>query len=152
MNCPSRVDPLYEEGYNQNPDALNADATTRADMEHVANARLRSDHCIDTADAPPSEIEPSKHNVDEGGRNAFGCEKLGNKRDVTVEEKTGGPSSASPPSSGSGRTSGVGAWRGGARGLAQKGLAVLRKYAKFVGPGFMVAVAYIDPGMLLPDI
>ena len=25
--------------------------------------------------------------------------------------------------------------------------AILSKYAKFVGPGFMVAVAYIDPGV-----
>ncbi|KAL5423662.1 hypothetical protein PMIN06_013079 [Paraphaeosphaeria minitans] len=31
-------------------------------------------------------------------------------------------------------------------GPGSKVLAVLRKYAKFVGPGFMVAVAYIDPG------
>jgi len=149
MNCPSRADPLYEEGYNQNPNALNADATTRADMEHKANARLRSDHCIDTADAPPGEIETNEHNAGEGGGNAVGRKVLGGKGDVAIGEKAGGLSSASPPSSGRGSVGAFGKLRGAARGFAQKAAAVLRKYAKFVGPGFMVAVAYIDPGMIL---
>jgi metal iron transporter len=137
MNCPSRVDALFEDGYNQSPNALNADATTRADMDHMANARLRSDHCISTTDGPASEIELDGHNDGEDEGNAAALEALDGK---------GGSAVAEGETSGSGRGSGKGGWwrRGGERVCA-----VLRKYAKFVGPGFMVAVAYIDPGMLL---
>jgi metal iron transporter len=146
MNCPSRVDPVFEDGYNQNPNALNADATTRADMEHMANARLRSDHCIETADGPTSEIEPNEHNTVDSEGNATGFKALDGKGQVAVEEKAGRLDSA-PPTSGNGGAGRVDDWRDARRGFAQKLLAVLRKYAKFVGPGFMVAVAYIDPGM-----
>ena len=63
MNCPSRVDPIFTEGWNQNPDALNADATTRADLNHMANARLQQDHRIDPADALALKTEPTERNA-----------------------------------------------------------------------------------------
>jgi metal iron transporter len=84
MNCPSRVDPIHPEGWNQNPDALNADATTRADLNHMANARNAS---------------------------------------RTIND-----------------------WCMALRGLPVRASKILRKYATFIGPGFMVSVAYIDPG------
>lgn len=34
-------------------------------------------------------------------------------------------------------------------GIVGGAVEVVRKYLKFVGPGFMVAVAYIDPGEIL---
>ncbi|KAF2690166.1 natural resistance-associated macrophage protein [Lentithecium fluviatile CBS 122367] len=150
MNCPSRADPLIPEGYNQNPNALNADATTRADMNHMASARLRSDHCIDTADGPTSEIEPNGQNTIEGEGNASGLKALDGKGNVAVGEEKALGSGAASPTRGSG--SGAGKWRSTGRGVSQKALAVLRKYAKFVGPGFMVAVAYIDPGNYATDV
>lgn len=144
MNCPSRADPLIPEGYNQSPNALNADTTTRADMNYKASARLRSDHCIDSADGPAPVTDPYEQDTIEGEGKTRRLEALGDKGDVAVgEEKALGSGAASPAG---GSRSGAGDWHSTGRGISQKALAVLRKYAKFVGPGFMVAVAYIDPG------
>jgi metal iron transporter len=146
MNCPSRVDPLFEEGHNQNPNALNADATTRADMNHMANARLRSDHCIDTTDGPASEIETKEQDITEGDGNTAGLKSVAGKGNAAISEKKVSALGAGSPSSRSGGAAGH--WHLVVHHFWQKALAVLRKYAKFVGPGFMVAVAYIDPGTL----
>ncbi|KAJ4359583.1 NRAMP-like transporter smf-3 [Didymosphaeria variabile] len=67
MNCPSRVDPIMPDGWNQNPNALNADSTTRADMNRIANARTRQDHRIDPADGAASEMELSERPAEEEG-------------------------------------------------------------------------------------
>lgn len=148
MNCPSRVDPIPTEGWNQNPDALNADATTRADLDHMANARLQRDHRIDPADDATAEIEPRQSRNDEGD----GTSKLkafggpGNipagseKRNVSV------PGSLSGPVGGGGASGVATDFRKSVGTLVMNLSRVLRKYAKFIGPGFMVAVAYIDPG------
>lgn len=120
-------------------------------MNRVANARTRQDHRIDPADGTTSEIELSEqHGEEDGGtaRRRVG----GEKGDVDVEERAYGTNT------GPGAASGAGGGAGGAKGVfahgraqraGKKMLDVLRKYAKFVGPGFMVAVAYIDPGKLL---
>ncbi|KAF2449276.1 natural resistance-associated macrophage protein, partial [Karstenula rhodostoma CBS 690.94] len=155
MNCPSRTDPITPDGYNQSPNALNADATTRADMDRVANARTRQDHRIDTGDGTSSEMELSEQHVEEEGLGWRTAE--GGKRGVGVGERGLAKNTASGVvgEGASGATGGLpkrgsaGAWAGRA---GKKPLAVLRKYAKFVGPGFMVAVAYIDPGNYATDV
>lgn len=35
---------------------------------------------------------------------------------------------------------------------ARKVLAILVKYVRFIGPGFLIAVAYIDPGNYATDV
>lgn len=40
MNCPSRTEEPEGTGFNQNPSALAADLTTRQDLNGIANARL----------------------------------------------------------------------------------------------------------------
>jgi metal iron transporter len=144
MNCPSRVDALFDEGYNQNPNALNADATTRADLDHMANARLQRDHRIDTAGAPTSDIGRSEQHEDEGGQNNIHLKTLDGQAAFAVADGKGflGPGAASV----SARPTGSRA--NGVRRVLHRALAVLRKYSTFIGPGFMVSVAYIDPGML----
>ena len=161
MNCPSHVDPIIPDGYNQNPDALNADATTRADMNHVANARLRQDHRIDPAALPivlerilerNGETEEERTRQEkgrgEGGVVGGGGGGAVGKRNIAVK-------------AGSGDTSDVATGCDGKRGRyanwrivdgCKKLGTILRKYVKFVGPGFMVAVAYIDPGSPPPPI
>jgi len=153
MNCPSRADPVFTEGYNQNPDALNADATTRADMNHVANARLQRDHRIDPANSLADDVQEVEHKAEQpvgavalkafDGRGSVAVgEGKANVSDVVSAGVGGG--------SGGGSDSGQAAtWTATGRRFIQRALAILRKYAKFIGPGFMVAVAYIDPGMLL---
>ena len=144
MNCPSRVDPIIVDGYNQNPNDLNADATTRADLDHMANARLQRDHRIDTADGA-SEIQPSEHQPAKEDNNNLKSEAVGGQGNIVLGDKGPGVAASSLFSSG-GRAGRAGDVHSTFRGLRQKAAKVLRKYAKFIGPGFMVAVAYIDPG------
>lgn len=152
MNCPSRVDPIIPDGYNQSPDALNADATTRADLSHVANARLRQDHRIDPS-TDPTAIDQIEQHADEDGDNPK--EEVGSGKGrfaVQRVEKQGFAAQTESASSGDlARSNGGKRSRGFdetiVHGCQRVGV-VLRKYAKFVGPGFMVAVAYIDPGTL----
>ncbi|KAF2178293.1 natural resistance-associated macrophage protein [Zopfia rhizophila CBS 207.26] len=152
MNCPSRADPVHTEGYNQNPPALNADATTRADLNRMANARVQRDHRIDTADAPPMDIEPSEQQTVEG----HGKKRLASvdgKGHSTAEEQSVQDSRHASPS---GLGGSVGRWVTDChitlRKLLQRVTQVLLKYSKFIGPGFLVAVAYIDPGNYATDV
>lgn len=151
MNCPSRVDPVVTDGYNQNPNAFNADATTRADMDHMANARLRRDHRIDPANGSTSEIEPSEqHNAGEED-NGIKLTALHSQGNIAIGNEKGPGAVAGAPSGTSRESAGRATnWRTTGRGFSQQALRVLRKYAKFIGPGFMVAVAYIDPGTHFP--
>lgn len=147
MNCPSRVDPIHTEGWNQNPDALNADATTRADLDHMANARLQRDHKLDPADGFAAEIEPSERHITKRD-SKIKMKALDGQGNITVGEGKGpgavtGSLSGSPVGN-AGRATND--WRMALRGLSVKASKILRKYATFIGPGFMVAVAYIDPG------
>lgn len=147
MNCPTRVDPeALPNGWNQNPDTY---ATkTNSDTNATANRLRLRDHRIDpgaTSQAdgisPNQElgVPPKKgvtigysetdvdcvHEYDDDGDGyrANEAARLGSKlareprRAFSAIEDTA-----------------KGAWR------------VLRKYAKFVGPGWMISVAYIDPG------
>ncbi|KAH8695828.1 natural resistance-associated macrophage protein-domain-containing protein [Phaeosphaeriaceae sp. PMI808] len=153
MNCPSRVDPIHTEGWNQNPDALNADATTRADLNHMANARLQRDHKIDPADGSAAEIEPSERHITKGD-SKIEMKALGGQGNIIVGEGKGpgavtGSLSGSPVENAGGATSD---WRMALRGLSVRASKILRKYATFIGPGFMVAVAYIDPGNYATDV
>lgn len=147
MNCPSRVDPIHTEGWNQNPDALNADATTRADLNHTANARLQRDHKIDPADGSAAEIEQSQRHITKGV-SKIKMKALDGRGNITVDEGKG-PGAVASSLSGSpvGKTGrATNDWRMALRGLSVRASKILRKYATFIGPGFMVAVAYIDPG------
>ncbi|KAF1977470.1 natural resistance-associated macrophage protein [Bimuria novae-zelandiae CBS 107.79] len=149
MNCPSRVDPIMPDGYNQNPNALNADATTRADLDHVANARLRQDHRIDPS-TDPIALEQVEQNTEEGKGQSW-PKAEGGKGGVAVRDAEAKADSraANEVPSGAGKRRGFETRI--VNGCKKVGV-VLRKYAKFVGPGFMVAVAYIDPGNYATDV
>ncbi|KAL1591715.1 NRAMP-like transporter smf-3 [Paraconiothyrium brasiliense] len=154
MNCPSRVDPIVPDGYNQSPNALNADATTRADMNRIANARMRQDHRIDPADGTASEIELSEQHAEEegpGGRREGEGKGSGGVDEKGFAMNTGAAAVGEVAGGANGGAMKRG-FAGGSERAGKKVLAVLRKYAKFVGPGFMVAVAYIDPGNYATDV
>jgi metal iron transporter len=146
MNCPSRADPDEMEGRNQNPDALNADATTRADLGHMANARKQRGHRIDPASALPAKIELTEHPPIEGPNEAI--KSKGGQDTVVRGGSDGFDDVASSPSGSPIGDAGSNShgWRMKMRKLGGTASRVLLKYSKFVGPGFMVAVAYIDPG------
>jgi metal iron transporter len=146
MNCPSRTDPIQMDGWNQNPPELNADATTRADLDHMANARLQRDHRIDLADPASTEIETTKRPSVEGEGARVRLTAIKTK-DGSLNREGGGGFSG--PGAKSQRNQ---SWSSRLRALYERAGKILLKYAKFVGPGFMVAVAYIDPGNYATDV
>jgi len=149
MNCPSRTDPEIPDGHNQSPNALNSDATTRADLGFVANTRARNDHRIDCHNADDDMGIDQRQTADEDGRSnpkAFGG--LRRRSDAVRKSEPSNAQAAIRPSAIFSVEQDVvhPKCRGG---IFAGAIEVVRKYLKFVGPGFMVAVAYIDPGKTL---
>lgn len=146
MNCPSRTDPEFPEGYNQNPNALNTDATTRADLGYLANARARDDNRIDCHNMDNDIAIDRPQATEEDGRlqpKAF--YGLRRRSDATGSVDHGIAGTAIRPSAIFNEEQNVDRPKGRG-GILGGAIEVIRKYLKFVGPGFMVAVAYIDPG------
>jgi metal iron transporter len=143
MNCPSRTDPEVPLDWNQSPNSLNADATTRSDLSSIANARTKHDHRL------PSHDAASRADIMDVSESA--CEKpekpirstggVGEKTldDSVVNARDHLVPSPTPPV--------LPRW--------QQPFDRIRRTActfmKFVGPGFMIAVAYIDPGNYATD-
>lgn len=151
MNCPSRTDAIIEDGMNQNPPPFAPDLTTRSDFGQIANARLQRDHRVGVggeateADMVASQQHPKTPDktasatiADAGegggdggqGRAGDGAEspERNNSDSQTLSDRQ--PSRVPPVINRS----------------FHRVKSVLLKYARFVGPGFMVSVAYIDPG------
>lgn len=134
MNYPSRSDDTEQHpDWNQNPQDLNSDATTRADLNGISNLRESRDHRLDphnTEDA--DQIEMRTANDEDGG--------LQSQKTSGVRISLNGARqpAASPPSE---PTSYL---------LTIKDAII--KYSHFIGPGFLIAVAYIDPGNYATDV
>lgn len=119
MNNPSRTDDtIGHPGWNQNPPPLNADATTRQDLNGIANSREQRNHAL--------QSETETGNV-----------SLNSPMLSTVLE-------AEPPMKPS-RFPNLQVWSG-------RIFRELIKFSHFVGPGFLIAVAYIDPGNYATDV
>ncbi|ETI26762.1 hypothetical protein G647_10207 [Cladophialophora carrionii CBS 160.54] len=140
MNCPSRTDDTEAHpDWNQNPHGLSSDLTTRADLNGIVNLReQRANESsldnneqedirvmpVDNAESTPSAVKsPTAVKVDPLERAA-----------VQQTRPRRLQSFRSP------------------RAFANKVVVILQKYAKFVGPGFLIAVAYIDPGNYATDV
>ncbi|KFY90935.1 hypothetical protein V498_05753 [Pseudogymnoascus sp. VKM F-4517 (FW-2822)] len=141
MNCPSRTDDTDgREGWNQSPNLLAG--TTRADFNGRTNATAR--RSLDP-DVPGEDVPIAQSHIDtpppldKGGMGEKGP-VVGEKGDVTNHVTTGGDD-------GGGGGGGGGGWGLDRRQkLYEKIGRVFMKYASFIGPGFMISVAYIDPG------
>lgn len=148
MNCPSRTDPEISDGHNQSPNALNADATTRADLGFVANTRARDDHRLDCHNAEDDTgIHQMQATEEDRALKSNVFDDVRRRSDATRKTEPGSAQAAIRLSAVlSVEQDAVLPKRRG--GIFGKPIEVVRKYLKFVGPGFMVAVAYIDPGKL----
>jgi len=143
MNCPSRTDDtLAHPGWNQNPPPFSADTTTRNDFNGLANSRVHRRHAAnsDTADDALSidnrplsqqERDPGKEKIPSG---------------EVIAADSGGDSP--PGSSGSPRLPFSDYFKSSTLQCAR----TLAKFARFIGPGFLIAVAYIDPGNYATDV
>ncbi|PQE12192.1 metal ion transporter metal ion transporter protein [Rutstroemia sp. NJR-2017a BVV2] len=166
MNCPSRTDePLEGDGYNQNPNALANDLTTREDLIGRANGRaLRrslEDEGVENINdlmEDTGEGIRSRNRKGEGGGGGMLRERGGGE-----DGKSGHVVRPSVQTSDVSDRGGSGNGSGGEKGRIEKYFnmpkesllrfkQVMIKFAKFIGPGFMVSVAYIDPGNYATDV
>ncbi|KAI9779660.1 MAG: hypothetical protein M1816_003448 [Peltula sp. TS41687] len=167
MNCPSRVDEtLGHDDWNQSPPTFAADTTTRQDLNGRANSRERWDH-----------KEGTRKNEDDDGReedrmsevdgftdveaNASGVKVYGSGEEPKTPSSNSlrsRPTATAPPANqllvSSGDDGSVSdAGRGKRlRRVVRHSWDAAGKYAKFIGPGFMISVAYIDPGNYSTDV
>ncbi|PYH34597.1 NRAMP family metal ion transporter [Aspergillus neoniger CBS 115656] len=145
MNCPSRTDDTLEHpGWNQNPPALNADITTRSDFNGIANSKVHRRHAGGIGGAAGEGIAAMDHRPNSLDGN-----------EPEMEKKTPGEVIAAAPGDQSPRTSSESPRRPFNTStfsfflrLAQS----IKKFGRFVGPGFLIAVAYIDPGNYSTDV
>ncbi|KAK1138836.1 NRAMP-like transporter smf-3 [Aspergillus melleus] len=145
MNCPSRTDDdLEHPDWNQNPPALSADETTRNNLNGIANSKVHRRHAPGNGGimgAGLTAIEPQPSGLD---RNEPASEKKGPGEVVSAALGFQPPKA----DSGSPRRPFKQFITSSTVHLAQS----IVKFARFVGPGFLIAVAYIDPGNYATDV
>ena len=169
MNCPSRVDETLEHhGWNQSPPALAADATTRQDLNGLANSRRHRHHKNGYGIDPVHDEEPRKSWMSGMADDPADADSNASAKGVNrCASEVPLPLSNQPQS----RTTSVHlAARQSLQQLGPDGSSSHRrrytritnrlrhlwglatKFAKFIGPGFMISVAYIDPGNYSTDV
>ena len=145
MNCPSRVDPeALPNGWNQNPASFALQ--TNNEFNGVSNLTHQRDHIIPLELPQRNSQDPAglveKPHQDAAIETSDDAEKANEKSD-SLHCKSNLPSNRKcrhdQPKAVNGQTPPL-------KSRLRQAYTVLREFGKFVGPGFMVAVAYIDPG------
>ncbi|KAJ9145205.1 NRAMP family [Coniochaeta hoffmannii] len=160
MNRPSRTDePLEGDGYNQSPRSLSNNLTTNQDLKGIANAReLRRDDSKSSHDASsPGDgdgvgVDGSNTKSTDDEKSALPLVNIGTDIGQPLGDGALGVDASvplpshSPPLDGSND-------QGQSRPTpAERLMNFIFKFFSFIGPGFMIAVAYIDPGNYATDI
>lgn len=148
MNCPSRTDDTLEHpDWNQNPSRLSADTTTRNDFNGTANSKVHRRRASGVGGAVGDGtmlIESQQQNQRQSDAD--------NEKHTTTGEvvsAASGPCKQPETDSGSPRRSLNNFF---CASFFQHFARSLAKFGRFVGPGFLVAVAYIDPGNYSTDV
>ncbi|KEF54275.1 manganese transporter [Exophiala aquamarina CBS 119918] len=138
MNYPSRSDDISAHpDWNQNPHHLSSDLTTKVDLNGIVNLReQRSDR---SSLGINHEEEEWVNPVDQAEDQSSGKGVSGVKLD---------PMTASPDQRPSRKSMNLRS----PKAFIFKARDVLVKYSGFIGPGFLIAVAYIDPGNYATDV
>ncbi|KAL4808406.1 natural resistance-associated macrophage protein-domain-containing protein [Aspergillus unguis] len=141
MNCPSRTDDtLQHPGWNQNPPPLNADATTREDFNGMANSKVHRRHATGVGDGAISPMEspfPAPDRDEPAPKSGATGGAVPASSGLQPERNSDSPRRLNlPPIS----------------TIPSRVLQSLVKFGRFVGPGFLIAVAYIDPGNYATDV
>ena len=145
MNCPSRTDEVLEhDGSNQNPPSLSGDLTTRADLNGISNSRLQRDHLGSgkSVDAVISEAVSDDISQSSPHASPVSAMSFSEKKTPEVNQNTGPVLCDAPNEAPQEKKTSFLRWL----------WPILVKYTKFVGPGFIVSVAYIDPGNYSTDV
>jgi metal iron transporter len=143
MNYPSRNDETLDHpDWNQSPSSLTADLATNEDLNGIAN--LRENHSDGGAiEAHGTDLRPSTSGVGPGVP-------------ISKDNRLGDTSASQVIAT-------TGPWLSFSRldskrcqelfiESATKAGKVVVKFARFIGPGFLIAVAYIDPGNYATDV
>ncbi|KAJ5972329.1 uncharacterized protein N7479_002247 [Penicillium vulpinum] len=143
MNCPSRTDDtLKNPSWNQSPPPFSPDTTMRNDFNGLANSRVHRRHANSANavgdDTLSIERPNSRQDRDPG--------KAKDPSGEVIAADSGGDSP--PRSSGSPRRPFFTCLTSSSLHCAQS----LAKFSRFIGPGFLIAVAYIDPGNYATDV
>lgn len=160
MNCPSRTDePAADDGWNQNPSELAADVTTRQDLNGIVNLRTgqdfvkkaedaRGDTQIDGLSDYHRAADPyNTLSFRQGRGTSRSCHALKSFPELRPANTHGNAKSRNGlPSLGSFSP------HGGISNLFLHIWRIFAKFCKFIGPGFMISVAYIDPGNYSTDV
>ncbi|KAI1129350.1 natural resistance-associated macrophage protein-domain-containing protein [Nemania abortiva] len=148
MNQTSRTDEPYEgDGLNQSPNAFSNDLVTNQDMNGIVNARERrgrKSRDMDDAGRPIAQEIPASPDDDGDCGLAKGLaagDGQSPEKSWTTQVKTSPAEASSPPAA-----AGNPPHRRGLTTLSRGLFHFILNFGKFVGPGFLVAVAYIDPG------
>lgn len=150
MNRTSRTEEPYEgDGYNQNPSSLSNGVTANKDLNGAANARelegVRQSRSI--GNAPPNA--PDKPSSDPDVRHAGTTPTLANE--VAVGQHSGEDAAlnatAPLPFRSPSHASRHGSSSNGGDGLnpIRRLKNAILKFGSFIGPGFMISVAYSKP-------
>lgn len=144
MNCPSHTDDTETHpDWNQSPHALSSDLTTRADLNGIVNLREQRlpDADLDVGKPEDVRITPV---VEQEGNTSGSKSPTAVKVDPLQGNQAAIQQSPSHPRRFESLRS--------PRAFFRKAVVTLQKYSKFVGPGFLIAVAYIDPGNYATDV
>lgn len=148
MNYPSRVDEgSLPDGWNQNPSALASD--TNAEFNGMVNLRqlgYNSLQLMSPAAANPGTTTKAEELADESLEYNNERELQINAMNQRDEEVSANPENHQRKRKE--RSPGVGWFSSSLADRARRVRQIIWKFFKFVGPGFMVAVAYIDPGTI----
>lgn len=153
MNCPSRTDePPRDARWNQNPPGLSGDLTTRQDLNGIVNLRTNQDSSKE-ADDDRAEGDGCNANLRLPPKSFTPAESFDNCKQKPTSGYASGaytPTATSNPCRY--HQARFGNSYGKARGLARTAWRMLAKFGRFIGPGFIISVAYIDPGNYSTDV
>ncbi|CAM1509881.1 Fc.00g002160.m01.CDS01 [Cosmosporella sp. VM-42] len=155
MNKTSRTDePLEGDGMNQNPSPFSSDLTTNNDFNGLTNAR-------ELLDRDPRTIGGSSQALrDETMENKDPSNGGETTRKLTIGfPPAGQPLSKEVAAAATDTAVDINAGGSGSVSTGRRPQSVFSEmkhvllcFGKFVGPGFMISVAYIDPGNYATDI
>lgn len=160
MNCPSRTDePAAHENWNQSPSELAADVTTRQDLNGLVNLRTGQDLVKEEENARRDSqldgVDDHRRIADPNETSSFrfrrGTSTSSHILRSLPEPRHTNVHGIAEPRAESSNSGGVSP-RGMLSSLFLRIWRILAKFCKFIGPGFMIAVAYIDPGNYSTDV
>lgn len=149
MNCPSRPDETEgHPDWNQSPHALSADLTTRADLNGIVNLREQRENKSSLDNSEQEQLDVLPLNTPPEPPPVVKEPTPSVKVEPGNQQPSDTPGTQQPPLPPPSRATNLRS----PSGLFNKAIVTLQKYAKFIGPGFLIAVAYIDPGNYATDV